>query len=189
MTQIDSVFVPQQDDLGKIRALVSALERGVSRDDLGEAAGLSRRHVRYTLQAARTLGLTQLDGDAWSLTDRAGVLLRTPVGSEAERAMWESAVSGSPALSTLVPELLDPTELKLQVVAARLMERCGLSLSTAVRRAMTLLAWRDALLPQPDFLVDDDEEEVSEIVVVPEPGYEREFVSNPVDDEGQILMF
>ncbi|MFT7624792.1 MAG: hypothetical protein ACI9WU_003982 [Myxococcota bacterium] len=190
---IDSACIPQQDDLGKVRDLVAAMHRGVPRAELGDVVGLSSRHVRYTLHAARALGLTVQDGKAWNITPTVADLLGVEAASDSEKQVLRRLVSDSPALMAVVPELFTDSSLELETLGERLMEKAGFSGSTAMRRAMTLLAWRDALQPvevkiaapvMPQPVIEEEEEEIEELVMVPEPGYERDF-----DSEGQILMF
>ncbi len=145
-SSIDSMDVPQQDDLIKVRAVVRALRAGVARSELGQIAGLSGRHVRYTLHAARTLGLTRQIDDVWSATEAAGELLEQPAGSPAERAWLFRSIADNAQLMTLAPSLLERDAPTLDALAGRLQTLTGLAQSTAQRRALTLLSWRDQVI-------------------------------------------
>lgn len=145
---IDSVDIPQQDKLTKVRAVVEAISRGVARDGLADAAALSPRHVRYTLHAARTLGWATRSGDNWTITPRGVELLAKAPGTAAEKEICRLSISGCHAIHSVVPELLESKEVELETVAARLITFAGLSRSTAQRRAITLLSWREQVLPE-----------------------------------------
>jgi len=145
---IASVDLPQQDSLAKVRAVVVGLASGINKAGLGEVASLSPRHVRYTLHAARTLGFVSQSGDVWATTDRGMGLLSMNAGTDAEHDYFVLAVRHCAALKALVPELLEGKAPELDVLARRMVDRSGLSLSTAQRRAITLLAWREQLVPE-----------------------------------------
>jgi hypothetical protein len=55
---IQSVDIPQADDLATIRRVVEAASRvGPGMPELEVETGYSDRHIRYRIQAARTIGL------------------------------------------------------------------------------------------------------------------------------------
>lgn len=151
MTRIDSLDIPQQDDLQKVRSVVAAVHDGTAVRELPATTGISRRHVRYTLHAARTLGWLALEPeDVWTMAPPGVALLEHAAGSPAERAAMQQAVSASPALEALAPDLFTRTPPPLEELATRLMDRSSLSASTAQRRAMTILAWREqTVAPEP----------------------------------------
>ncbi len=148
-TVIDSIDVPQQDDLSKVRAVVRELRGGASKADLSDKVALSGRHVRYTLHAARTLGLTRQIGEEWSTTDSAGELLGYPEGSGAEREWLQARIAGNATLTALAPTLLTGDAPTVEGLAERLSTMTGLSASTAYRRAITLLSWREQVWTPP----------------------------------------
>lgn len=146
---IESVDVPQQDDLGKVRAVIRAIEDGVSRAGLAEAAGLSSRHLRYTLHAARTLGLAARRGEAWVVTQPGMDLLARTVGSSEERDWLRTTIATNRVIHEVAPDLFDDDPPSAEALAERLTERTGLSPSTAARRALTLLSWREQAAVEP----------------------------------------
>lgn len=190
---MQSVDVPQQDDLGKVRAIVEALSNGVVRESLEKATGISPRHVRYTLHAARVLGWVRTTGAVWSATPSGrGLLCQTP-GSDDELAWCRRAVAGTTVVREVVPQLLENPPLEAEDLAERLHTLTGLSRSTAHRRALTLMTWRHRLVPDAAELAPPE----PAVVPAPEPAIEEteELVDEPVlvpfpdDDPTQMSLF
>ena len=143
-TTIASIDVPQQDDLAKVRSVVAALHTGTPQDELSTVTGISKRHTQYTLHAARVLGWVMRAGQKW-LPTRAGVeLLDRPAGSVREREYCRRTIDQNQTIRALAPGLLAGA-LDIDPLATRLQSVAGLSASTAQRRALTLITWRDAL--------------------------------------------
>lgn len=159
-TIIETIDVPQQDDFTKIRAVVGALAAGTAPSELRGTAKLTQRHVRYTLHAARILGWANTeDGLSWHVTGAGEDLLTLEAGSGAEKSWMRRSVAQNPLLKAMVPKLMLDDAPDINTLGEHLMNLTGLSPSTAFRRAMTLLAWRTALM----------EEQVAVAPVVVEP--------------------
>ena len=144
--RIQSIDVPQQDNLSTVRTVVGALWQGVGTAQLGDVSGLSRRHLRYTLHAARTLGWATLNDDVWEPTKAGEQLLAEREGSAAEQARFRDSIASNQVLGTLAPDLLDPHAPGRDVLTARMQRLAGLSETTASRRAATLLRWREQVI-------------------------------------------
>jgi hypothetical protein len=200
-TQIPSVDVPQQDDLVKIRAVVAALKEGVPATEMRGVAGLTQRHVRYTLHAARVLGWVTEDNEEWSATEQGAALLGHEAGSGAERSCIRSSVEQSRVLQSICPELLGRRVPSVEQLADRLGRIVALSPSTAQRRALTLVAWHEQIVTEPQTpsvadtkpdaavspaaleTVEEEDHFVEEVTVEPIPGaYEQ-------DPDGQMTLF
>lgn len=136
-----------QTSLRLVRAVVEAVAKG-SVPTVAEH-GLMRRHIAYALAGARLLQLVdpKTEGDP-VLTSAGRALLETEPGSAAEARLLRGQIEASPALASLVPELLAADEPSLDALAARL-ETVGSSEATARRRATLLLDWRRIALGHP----------------------------------------
>src|SRR5688572_4238676 len=85
------VDVPQSDSLPTIRVIVAHVEAAAGNvATISELTGVSDRHVRYRLQAARVLGFVNEDR---TITRRGRSLLATRVGSDAEHETLIAAVN------------------------------------------------------------------------------------------------
>ncbi|GAO01450.1 restriction endonuclease [Anaeromyxobacter sp. PSR-1] len=146
--------VPQANKLENVRQLAAAVRDGV-RDTaaLLEMLGVDDRHFAYYRQAATILGLVRVSENELSLTDLGRELLGTAEGSREERACFLEAMRGARALKPFASFFLGQ-ELPHDEIAKRLQALTGLSYSTAVRRAATLIQWRkyitESLAPTKD---------------------------------------
>lgn len=142
-SKIRSVDVPQKEHLSEVRTVLDAVAEGLGeRAALAVRCGISERHVSYALAAARTLALVTEKG-VWRLTERGQRLVLTRPGSLAERNRFREAIEQSAILKGLCPRLLGPKEPSRAELAAHLQKKADkLSEATALRRAATLLAWR-----------------------------------------------
>jgi hypothetical protein len=84
------------------------------------------------------------------VNERGRALLATGRGSSAERQALRTSFTQSPALSSLATLVLATDPPTAAQVAEQLFRPGAMALSTALRRAGTLLAWRRYLLPQND---------------------------------------
>jgi HJR/Mrr/RecB family endonuclease len=137
-----TVDVPQANKLENVRQLAAAVRDGI--DDsaaLLQMLEVDERHFAYYRQAATILGVVEESDEKLALTARGRNLLATGEGSREERACFLDAMREARALrpfaSFFLGEALPPEE-----VAARLQALTGLSYSTALRRAATLVQWR-----------------------------------------------
>lgn len=138
---MDTIDIPEARSLEKVRAVVEAVQDGVTdKDEVASRTELSDRHVDYHRHAARVLGLLEGSGESWRVTPLGSDLLRTPPRSPEEIELLERAIRGSKLLEA-VPTLLHPASPTLESLTAEL-ELAGLSTSTARKRASALLAWR-----------------------------------------------
>ena len=139
--------VPQANDLATVRAVVYAVRKGnLSREQLAEFTGFSKRHVRYRVHAARVLGLIDLESDLASITPLGGRLLAARVKSDEARQVWRDAIERSPILQVLAPDLLAQRGPDAETLTERICAATGASASTARRRASGLLRWRYTVL-------------------------------------------
>jgi len=142
MTRLDSIAVPQADDLDKVRSVVAAVDRGFTETAaIADRTGFSRRHVEYRLRAARGLGMVS-EGE---VTPEGKALLATETQSEEERLAWRSALARCLTLATLAPDLFALRAPTRDELASRIVACTAMAQSTAHRRAGTLLAWRRRL--------------------------------------------
>ncbi len=140
--------IPQTDKLSKVRAVVDALAAGAStRVDLQRVTKFSPRHVNYALTAGKVLGLlSELRTADVALTAQGSELARTTLGSTEEKAVLFQAVTNSPVMKKLAPNLLGPQGPTRDQLAARIRDLGHTSQNTAERRAQAILAWRKQLL-------------------------------------------
>lgn len=148
MTKFDA---PQADRLDLMRRVIESVGTGLQATKaIAAATHLTERYVRYALQAARQLGLLQASDEGHQLIAPATRLLATPRGSRAERAVLVEQLRGSETFAPLAGTLLgDRCPSRLQI-AELLLADSDASLSTALRRASTLLAWRRYLVDDGD---------------------------------------
>lgn len=138
--QLNSVDVPQADNLARVRELVEAANQvGLSKKALTGYTGFSERHVRYRFEAARLLGL--LDRDA-GVTARGLELIGTTAGSREERALFRRSIARTQVVRTVAPDLLKGAEPDLEKLTRAIGQASQLSDSTAGRRARVLRSWR-----------------------------------------------
>jgi len=134
--------VPQANRLENVRQLAAAVRDGV-RDTaaLLQMLDVDARHFAYYRRAALILGVVDAGGSELSLTARGRALLATVDGSPEERVCFLEAIRDARALKPFA-SFFSGEELPLEEVAKRLEALTGLSYSTALRRAATLLQWR-----------------------------------------------
>jgi len=85
--------------------------------------------------------MVEVWGDALRITSRGRTLLSTVQGSQEERACFLGAMKDARALRPFASFFLGD-ELAQEEIAQRLQSLTGLSPSTALRRAATLIQWR-----------------------------------------------
>lgn len=135
--------VPQADSLKLVRDVLESLASGDAiPSDIVATTGFSLRHVQYRLHAARILGLAQFHKNFANITSRGIELVRTPKDSPQERLAFERAIKESTIVANLAPNLLGERGPSLANLARRIEKKTGLSHSTSLRRAGTLLSWR-----------------------------------------------
>ena len=118
----------------------------VTTPEIEAAARLTYRQARYYLLAARTLGWLEL-GPARPLLTAAGkVLLALKPGSLDESDAIAAAINSSPVLEASVGRYLHEEKVDRAVLVGRLLASTELSLTTARRRAASLVGWRFQLL-------------------------------------------
>jgi hypothetical protein len=148
----EPIDAPQADRLDLVRRVVEAVHHGqVGTDAIAAYARIAQRYVQYAVQSARLLELLRND-DAGEVvaTELALKALATARGSKAERAILRSGFEQASAFSDVKDLVLAaeaPTSTSLAEVL--LLRRTPIALSTALRRARTLLAWRR-------YLIEDD---------------------------------
>lgn len=134
--------IPQADSLAAIRTVVEVLaQAGAEIAEIGAIAGVSERHVRYRLAAARILGF--LDENQ-RITVRGWRLLSCPANTPAEKQVLVQAVTGAEVVQRVAPQLL-VGEFNLAEVAESIAQQSALSPATAERRARVLWAWKRQL--------------------------------------------
>lgn len=149
---MDTLDVPQADDLAKVRRVLQALAELSTEGPAGlmaitDRTAYSRRHTGYRLHAARILGLLRFEGeDALVLSDLGHRLLEAAPDSADERAVWARAVERSAPLAIIAPDLLDAGPLTAATLAERMEVLVSFGASTALRRAGCLLSWRRQIL-------------------------------------------
>ena len=139
--------IPQADSLASLRDVVQAVAAGaVTTPEIEAAARLTHRQARYYLLAARTLGWLEL-GPARPLLTAAGkVLLALKPGGLDESDAIAAAINSSPVLEASVGRYLHEEKVDRAVLVGRLLASTELSLTTARRRAASLVGWRFQLL-------------------------------------------
>lgn len=142
-SEIHSADVPQEDNLGDVRRTVEAIAAGLEdTESIAGRIGRSKRHVGYAINAAIVLGWIEEGEDQLLVLKLATKLLAQKAGSDAERAVLRESIEGSAVLRALAPELLALAEPTREQLSGRIQALSGLSPSTSVRRAQTLLSWR-----------------------------------------------
>lgn len=145
--QVESPYIPQADDLRKVRYVVDTIADGpVPLDVVSALTGYSIRHAHYRANAAHALGLLEFRGTFALITDRGKALAKTLPDSQDEISVLRDAYASSP-LGRLVPTLLHDEPPTQEMIVDVYRNVGGLSLSTAVRRAKCLLSWRRQLVP------------------------------------------
>ncbi|MCA9538153.1 MAG: hypothetical protein KC620_04665 [Myxococcales bacterium] len=144
---MQTLDVPQANDLDTVRAVVHAAWRGAGNlDAIADFTGFSRRHTHYRAHAARILGLLRVEEDEVFLTPLGERLVGTDPHTDKERMVLGQAVEQSPVMQVLAPDLLGREPPSIDDLAERLFQECKLSTTTARRRANGLLAWRRRVL-------------------------------------------
>lgn len=138
--------VPQANKLENVRQLAAAARDGV-RDAaaLRQLLDLDPRHLAYYRRAAIILDMVEESRPGLAVTARGRELLATAEGSTDERACFLRAIRDARALKPFASFFLGD-ELPVEKVASRLEALTGLSPSTALRRAATLVQWRKYVL-------------------------------------------
>ncbi len=146
---MNTLDIPQANDLSTVRAVVSAVGSGAPKvEDVVERTGFSRRHVQYRVHAARVLGLLAIEGETLTLTRDGERLLATHIGTHDERAAFCRAIEASPELRVFAPDLTGPQAPFASDLCERILAVSKLSPNTAMRRAEGLLSWRRQVLDQ-----------------------------------------
>ena len=139
--------IPQANSLESLRAVVEAVANGAyTTSDIEAAAELSRRHVRYYLLAAQTLGWIELGSVRPFLTDKGRNLLTLEAVSLDESDAIAFAILESDILKTAVGSFLTEVNTNRSKITERLLASTNLSRATAERRASCLIRWRAQLL-------------------------------------------
>ncbi len=142
-SEIHSADVPQEDNLGDVRRTVEAIAAGLEdTESIAARTGRSKRHVGYAINAAIVLGWIEEGEDKLVVLAVARKLLAAKAGSDDERAVWRKSIEESPILRALAPQLLAAAEPTREQLSGQIQSLSGLSPSTSVRRAQTLLSWR-----------------------------------------------
>src|SRR5690349_10142348 len=141
--------VPPANKLGNVRQLAAAARDGV-RDAAAprQLLDLDPRHLAFYRRAAVILDMVEDSRPGLVLTPRGRDLLSTVEGSADERACFLRAIRDARALRPFASFFLGD-ELPIEKVASRLQALTGLSPSTALRRAETLVQWRKYVLAPP----------------------------------------
>src|SRR5262249_44509765 len=133
-----TVDAPQADRLDLVRRVVAAIQKGAQDGTaVSAAAQVAPRYARYSIQAARQLGLLADTKDRLEVTERGERLLATRSGSDEERQEYRLALSESPILSPLAALVLGENRPTVEAIAEILLAG-QMSLVTALRRARTL---------------------------------------------------
>jgi hypothetical protein len=149
--------IPQADSIPMIRATLAALKDGPTPLQVAQAIGITPRHVRYCLDSARFLGWVRYEspqlslagvetteparGTTFALTASGQALLATAPNSRAERELLGKALLASTVIGRICGDLLTAS-YSADALADRILQNSNLAVSTARRRAQTLLAWR-----------------------------------------------
>jgi hypothetical protein len=143
-----TVDVPQADRLENVRQLAAAVRDGIQYPAaLREMLDVDDRHFAYYRQAAIILGVVATGRDgALVLSERGRDLLAAAEGSPDERRVFLEAMRSARALKPFA-SFFDGEEVSKEDLAARLQTFTGLSTTTALRRAHTLIRWRNYAVP------------------------------------------
>jgi restriction endonuclease Mrr len=138
-----TVDIPQADRLVNVRQLVLAVRDGITHPaTLREFLDVDARHFAYYRQASEILGVVHVRPERTLVVTDVGVrLLAAPEGSAEERMLLRDAIVHARALRPF-RSFFEGQELPAETIAARLETLTGLSASTALRRARTLVQWR-----------------------------------------------
>jgi hypothetical protein len=141
---------PQADRLDLVRRVVEAVRAGAkTSSEIAAAAQVARRYADYALQAARLLELISDDVSGEPTLLALGEKLTTSQrSSAAERAIFREAFTSSQAFVDFADVLVGREVPSKTALADRLLHSHAVALSTALRRATTLLSWRRYLVPQ-----------------------------------------
>lgn len=142
-----TVDVPQADRLATVRQVVEIIAAGGTEvGDIGAQASLSARHAGYYLHAARILGWLYVDGSALRLTQRGVSFLQSSRRSSEEAQLAAAAIASSAPIRRAAGDILAEDVDRVEL-CRRLIENTGLSQATALRRARTLMCWREFAFP------------------------------------------
>ena len=141
---------PQADRLDLVRQVVEVVIDGVTdTQTVAARAQVAPRYALYCLHAARVLNLLETpEHEAPRATALGHQLAATAPGSDDEREVLRGALECSAAVGTLASLVLGESPPSVEKIADRLLDTGHVSVSTALRRARTLLCWRRYLLPQ-----------------------------------------
>jgi len=139
--------IPQANKLSNIRQLVAAVKDGITNPSpLLQLLDVDERHFAYYRQAAIILGVLRKRSDnSLKLTEKGSTLLSTAEGSKEERAYLYEIIISAPSLKAFT-SFFDGENISLDELTHRMGVMTGLSHSTAIRRAQTLVQWRKYIL-------------------------------------------
>lgn len=138
--------LPQADRLDEIRMLVGLVRDHPDGIDVaGRRLRLDDRHMSYYLRAAVTLGLLQSTGERRIVTELGERLLASAAMSADEMMILCQGIAQSPVLTPFHGYLLRGESMSSEELVRIIQALFGLSESTALRRAKTLIAWRKRL--------------------------------------------
>lgn len=126
--------VPETADLSRLRIVLEHLQNGVA---LERVPSLKSRQVGYVIQTLRCLGLVDATR---SITPSGAAYLKVRESSKDEAELLRRSILASP-LATVLPEILTKPD---PVRFAKILEThpaCGLSPSTAAKRASAIASW------------------------------------------------
>lgn len=144
--RIPSIDIPQADNLDAVRQIVQVVAQGCDTfDRIVAKTCFDSRQVEYRSHAARILGFLEVQ-PRLVLTAVGKRLVQTRPSSERERQMFEEAVLACRVINMIAPELCDKFPPTKRVIADRIMDCSQLGDTTALRRAGTILAWRERIM-------------------------------------------
>ena len=123
-----------------IRNVISKLCTASCLDDLVNQTGITKRHIHYNLNAARTLNLINPSNGV--LTETGHKLLSSEPGSESERKIWIEQIEETKFYQLIVPDLFEIPPPSIKAITTRIMKVTDLSEKTSYRRALTISSWR-----------------------------------------------
>lgn len=138
--------LPQANRLDEIRMLVGLMRDHPDGIDVARRRlRLDDRHMGYYLRAAATLGLLFTAGERRTVTELGERLLASAAMSTDEAMILRQAIVQAPVLAPFHGYLLHDEAVSTEELVRIIRESFGLSESTALRRAKTLIAWRKRL--------------------------------------------
>ena len=138
--EVDTSEIPQADRLDTLKTVIRAVAaENFAIANIADFTGISARHVRYRLQAARVLRFIAVE--EFGVTDRGSKLLESKDGSDEERKIFRKAIRESPVMKVIAPTLLSKNAVSVSQLADDIIRLTGLSEATANRRARGLASW------------------------------------------------